>query len=420
MRRRLIAAAATAMAAFAVAIPAAHAALNQPAAVSTNPADFTPNVTDGEVRAFAVVGDTVVVGGDFDTVTDAQRKVRYNRKNLFAYRATTGEILPFAPQPDAPVFTLATGPNNTVYAGGQFKRIAGGEQRGLAQLNLADGSRVPAFTAAINWGDSRSVIAQGPWLYVAGSFSAIGSTQRIGLARLNAATGAVDPAFDLKLAAPHLTRVKLEDLALTPDGTRLAVVGAVEQAAGQWRAQVVMVDMPAGGAVKLADWYTDAYAHECRAGFETYLRGVDFDPTGTYATIVATGRKWGENLMCDTAARFDLRGTGLHKPLWVNHTGGDSLYSVADTGSAVYVGGHQRWMDNPQGRETAGPGAVSRPGIAAIDPKTGKATAWNPQRNPRGVGARALLATPQGLLVGSDTERIGGEYHGRLALMPVA
>jgi hypothetical protein len=419
MRRRLIAAAATALAAFAVALPAS-AALNQPAQVSVNPVDYTPNVVDGEVRAFALVGDTVVVGGDFTTVTDAKRKVRYNRKNLFAYRAATGEILPFAPQPDAPVFTLATGVNNTVYVGGQFQKIAGGSQRGLSQLNLADGSRVPAFSADINWGDSRSVIAQGRYVYVAGSFSRIGTTDRVGLARLDATTGAVDPAFDMKLAAPHLSRVKLEDLALTPDGTRLAAVGAVEQAAGQWRAQVVMVDTPTGAPARLADWYTDAYAHECRAGFETYLRGIDFDPTGTYATIVATGRKWGDKLMCDTAARFDLRGTGQHKPLWVNWTGGDSLYSVADTGAAVYVGGHQRWMDNPEGRETAGPGAVARPGIAAINPLTGKATSWNPKRNPRGIGARALLATPQGLLVGSDTERIGDEYHGRLALMPTS
>ncbi|MGI5245190.1 PKD domain containing protein [Dactylosporangium sp. CA-139066] len=419
MRRRLIAAAVTALAAVAVALPAS-AALNQSAPVSIDPVDYTPNVLDGEVRAFAVVGDAVVVGGDFSTVTDAKRQVRYKRNNLFAYRAATGEILPFAPQPDAPVLSLATGPNNTVYAAGAFQKIAGGAQRGIAQLSLADGQRVPAFTAQINWGDIRSIIAYGQYVYAAGSFSRIGSVGRVGLARLDATTGAVDPAFDLKLAAPNLTRVKLEDLALTPNGTRLAAVGAVEQAAGQWRAQVVMIDTPPGAPARLADWYTDAYARPCRAGFETYLRGIDFDPTGTYATIVATGRKWGDKLMCDTAARFDLRGSGLHKPLWVNWTGGDSLYSVADTGAAVYVGGHQRWMDNPQGHENAGPGAVARPGIAAIDPVTGKATSWNPKRVPRGVGARALLATPQGLLVGSDTERIGNEYHARLALLPLS
>ncbi|GAA2620584.1 hypothetical protein GCM10010399_59570 [Dactylosporangium fulvum] len=418
MRRRLIAAAATALAAVAVAIPAS-AALNHPAPVSTNPVDYTPHVLDGEVRAFALVGDTVVVGGDFQNVADATRKTRYKRSNLFAYRASTGEILPFAPQVDDVVLTLAPGPDNTVYAGGAFRRVGGAPQRGIAQLSLADGSRVPAFTGTINWGDVRSLIAFGPWLYAAGSFSRIGTLDRVGLARLNASTGIADPTFDLKLAAPHLTRVKLEDLALTPDGTRLGAIGAVEQAGGQYRAQVVMVDIPAGAPARLADWYTDTYTKPCRAGFETYLRAIDFDPTGTYATIVTTGRKWGEKLMCDTAARFDLRGTGMHRPLWINWTGGDSLYSVADTGAAIYVGGHQRWMDNPQGRESAGPGAVARPGIAAINPATGKATDWNPKRNPRGVGARALLATPQGLLVGSDTDRIGDEYHGRLALLPI-
>ncbi|WP_238012077.1 PKD domain containing protein [Dactylosporangium sp. AC04546] len=418
MRRGLLAAAASALAALAVAIPAS-AALNHATTVSSNPADHTPHVLDGEVRAFALVGDAVVVGGDFNAVSDAARKVRYKRSNLFAYRASTGEVLPFAPAVDGEVFTLAAGPNNTVYAGGNFLRVNGAGQRGIAQLNLADSSRVPAFTGVIAWGDVRSIIAYGPWLYAAGSFSRIGTLDRVGLARLNATSGIADATFDLKLKAPNLTRVKLEDMALTPNGTRLAAVGAVEQAGGQFRAQVVVVDIPADGPARLADWYTDAYTKPCRAGFETYLRGIDVDPTGTYATIVSTGRKWGEKLMCDTAARFDLRGGGLHRPLWVNWTGGDSLYSVADTGAAIYVGGHQRWMDNPLGRESAGPGAVARSGIAALDPATGKATSFNPRRNPRGVGARALLATPQGLLVGSDTDRIGNEYHGKLALLPI-
>ena len=76
-------------------------------------------------------------------------------------------------------------------------------------------------------------------------------------------------------------------------------------------------------------------------------------------------------------------------------------------------------MDNPQGHESAGPGAVSRTGIADIDPHTGLATAWNPTRKPRGIGARALLATPVGLVVGSDTDNLGGEYHPRLGMLPL-
>ena len=418
MRKRVLAAAAVFAAMAAAAVPAA-AALAQPSRVQTNPVDFTPHVLDGEVRAFALVGGVVVVGGDFNAVTDASRRVRYNRTNVFAYELRSGRVLDFAPRLDGPVLSLAAGPNNTVYLGGSFQRVNDAAQRGLAQFTLGgSGTRVPGFAASLAWGDTRTLVARGPWLYAGGSFSAIGGVRRVGLARLNATTGAVDPAFDLKLAAPHLTRVKVEDMTLSPDGTRLGVIGAFEQAGGEFRAQMLFVDT-ASSPARLDGWYTDAYTKACRVGFETYLRGIDFDPTGSYVVVVSTGRKFGPGLLCDAATRFEARGTGLHHPTWANYTGGDSLYSVSVTGSAIYVGGHQRWMDNPLGHEAKGAGAVARSGIASVDPSTGKATDFDPGRHPRGIGARALLATPTGLLIGSDTEYIADEYHARLAMLPL-
>lgn len=416
MRRRLLAAAAV-LAALAVALPAA-ADFAQQHRVQINPVDYTPQVLDGEVRAFAQIGTVTVVGGDFTSVADASGRTRFRRTNIFAFNTVNGAILNWAPQLDAPVLALAPGDGNSVYVGGAFQKVNGTAERALARLSLTDGSRYPGFFATANWGDIRSLINKNGSLYAAGSFSAINGVTRVGLARLSAATGAVDSTFDLKLAAPKLTRVKMEDMAITSDGGRLAVVGAVQQVAGQARAQIFMVDTNVSPA-RLSGWYTDAYTKPCRVGFETYLRGIDFDPTNTYAVVVATGRMSGNGLMCDSAARFELAGTGLHKPTWVNYTGGDSLYSVSATGSAIYVGGHQRWMDNPQGHESKGPGAVDRSGIAAIDPISGRATDWNPGRKPRGVGARALLATPYGLLVGSDTENLGGEHHARLGLLPL-
>jgi hypothetical protein len=416
MRRRLLAAAAV-IAALAVALPAG-ADFAQQRRVQINPVDNTPRVLDGEVRAFAQMGGVTVVGGDFTSVSNAAGTVKVRRTNIFAFDVRTGTILSWAPQLDAPVLALAPGDGNSVYVGGAFQRVNGVAERALARISLTNGAQYPGFTATANWGDVRSLINKNGYLYAAGSFSAINGVTRVGLARLNAASGAVDSTFDLKLAAPKLTRVKLEDMAITSDGGRLAVVGAVQQVAGQVRAQMFLVDTNVTPA-RLDGWYTDAYTRPCRVGFETYLRGVDFDPTNTYAVVVATGRMSGNGLMCDSAARFELAGTGLHKPTWVNYTGGDSLYSVSATGSAIYVGGHQRWMDNPQGHESKGPGAVDRSGIAAIDPISGKATDWNPGRKPRGVGARALLATPYGLLVGSDTENLGGERHERLGLLPL-
>jgi hypothetical protein len=137
--------------------------------------------------------------------------------------------------------------------------------------------------------------------------------------------------------------------------------------------------------------------------------------------LVTTGLI-GPGRLCDSASRWDDF-TGNSGPRWVNKTGGDTLHSVAVTGPAVYVGGHQRWLDNPLGLNSPGPGAVYRPGVGAIDPVTGRALAWNPTRT-RGIGAKELFITNhpggEGLWIGSDTERLGGEYHGSIGFFPLS
>ena len=156
----------------------------------------------------------------------------------------------------------------------------------------------------------------------------------------------------------------------------------------------------------------------CHKSYKTYVRAVDFAPDSSYFVVVTTGAHPGPQRMCDSAARFDLSGNGLHGPTWVNHTGGDSLTAVSVTGAAVYVGGHQRWMNNPYGNNSPGQGAVDRPGVAALDPGSGFVLPWNPGRS-RGKGVRALIATSAGLFIGSDTDRLGNEYHGRFGLFPL-
>lgn len=383
--------------------------------VSADPVDTTPHVLDGSVDAIALVGGTVVVGGSFGRVREARGTQVLERDNLFAYDLATGRILPgFAPFLDRPVRALAPGSGDTVYVGGEFFDPRSGA-RGLARLRLSDGAPAAGFSAPVRGGAVTSLARHGSLLYVGGDFTRVGDVPRTALARLDAGTGAVDPGFTIEPGTPRGGRTRVYAMSLSRD--RLAVDGDFTTLGGLSRPQLGLIDVGAVPA-RVADWRTDTYAARCMDTFPSYVRGLDFAPDGTYFAVVTTGGPLGARRPCDTAARFETYARGEVRPTWVNHTGGDSLYAVAATGAAVYVGGHQRWLDNPGGRDSAGPGAAARPGIGAIHPGTGRALSWNPTRE-RGVGVKAFLAHPGGLLVGSDTTRLGHEYHARVGMFPL-
>jgi hypothetical protein len=158
------------------------------------------------------------------------------------------------------------------------------------------------------------------------------------------------------------------------------------------------------------------------ASLAAYLRDVDFSPDGSYFVVAATGyipRSGGVGRdICDAAARFETNIANPTRPTWINYTGGDTLHSVAAVGSAVYVGGHQRWLDNPLGNNSAGAGSVPREGIGAIDSVTGKALPWNPGKT-RGVGTKVIYATPTGVWFGSDGRRFAGAIRDSIAFTPL-
>ena len=379
---------------------------------------------DGEVRTIAQVGDRIVAGGSFRQVEEAAGQAPLERKNVFLFDARTGTIdQRFTPALDGRVEALAgTEDGRSVFVGGFFSRVNGRSSLALAKLDLSTGEAVPGFIVEVTGTAVWDLAVSGVRLFIAGTFSQVNGVPRSGLAAVDVTTGVVDPNVDVPFTDPRLGVLKVDKVAVDSNGSKLVAVGSFTKVAGQLRPQIAVIDLAAKPA-RLADWETDRYATVCSPAYETDLRGVDVSPDGTYFVVVTTG-PFHPHTLCDSAARWELsaRGAGL-QPTWVDPPGGDSLTSVAITGTAVYVGGHQRWMNNPWPKKTGlvgvpGPGAVPRQGIAALDPANGLPLSWNPGRD-RGVGVFALVPTPEGLWLGSDTRRLAGERHERIGMFPV-
>jgi hypothetical protein len=420
-RRRLLAGfAALATLLGLLAAPAAGVNLAHSVVVSADPANTTPNVLDGQVNAIAQVGGKMIVGGTFTQVRRGGGAI-LTRNRIFAFDPATGNIdTAFVPSLNGDVNALEPASDGqSVFVGGAFTSVNGAAITRLTKLSVTDGQRVTAFSANAT-GQVRDLVLRGGRLFVGGDFGSIKGASRSRLAAVDETSGNVDPNLNLPFSGTHnggSTNVYKFDV--NPAGTRLIAIGNFTAVGGVARRQAALLNVAAGAAATVANWQTDRYAAACASVFNTYMRNVDISPDGSYFVIVTTGA-YRANLLCDTASRWetDATGTGL-QPTWVSYTGGDTMYSVGITGTAVYIGGHQRWHNNPFRGDAPGAGAVPREGIAALDPVNGLPFTWNPGRT-RGVGVFALYSTTQGLWVGSDTEQLGGEFHARLGMFPTA
>ena len=377
--------------------------------VSPTPAAFTPKVvlgTSGEtVFAFAQVGTTMYVGGRFAQIRDASGTTTYYRANFAAFNATTGAILPLSLPTNGAVQVIVPSPDGrAIYIGGDYTSIGGVAARGIVRFDLTTNAHrpepsSPASTASVT--DAAFVGLEADHrrhVHAAPAVDRPGHRRRHRLHQPRSSPGKTDPN----------DAIRVRRFAANPAGTTLVALGNFTAVAGQAREQAFRVDLTTSPRATLSPWYAPRF--DAGAGQHPQLQ-----PRGRLLArrLVLRGRHQRRRPTGPTGSATRRLGSRPRtsartaEPTWINWTGGDSLYSVAVTGVAVYVGGHQRWLDNPEGQNSAGPGAVSRPGIGAIDPATGTALAWNPTKD-RGHGTEKLYATAAGLWVGSDGTSFAG------------
>ena len=374
--------------------------------VSPHPDKKQPRILDGRVYSITSSGPNVVVGGTFTRVrVGNSSQDPWTQPKLFRFNSNTGAIdTSFAPVLNGDVEAATyTADGQSILIAGDFTTVNGQKAVRIAKLHL-NGTLDTSFTA-IAGSRVKDFALVGNRLILGGMFGKINNVSVRGLAAVNATTGALDTSFNLPISesrdqySPYV-----QELDVSRNGKWLVIGGNFKRVGTEARHQVAVIDL-AGASPTVAPWATDRYVNQCASVFnDTYIRGIDISPDGTYFVVSTTGAYIAYDTMCDSAARWELpptkTGSGI-QPTWVNHTGGDTYWANEITESVVYVGGHQRWSNNPRpspGGDNDGPGAVVRAGIVALDPYSGVPLVVEPgpRPGPRRRGALRDQRVPDG------------------------
>jgi len=401
--------------------------------VSAHPVTTTPHLapTDKpfqQIRQIVQCKGTMFAVGTFTTIEQGRK--RYTRHNVVSFSARP----PYTVSSWAPVIngevnsiTFSGGKCADAYIGGSFTKINGLAARNIAELSTSTGRVVGTFARSadktVNTVLGIKAPGGGPHILAGGYYTSInGSTANPYMTSLSPVTGKDDGYLHLRIhghytfkgVAPNRTRVYNQ--ALSHGGKLDLVMGDFTSAGAANRQQIFMLTLgPSRGRV--TRWTSPefdggdgnlpgGYPYQCSFDTAFYVRSAAWSPDDSTIYLADTGyHPWNlpstgpRSGLCDAASAWPAtRRPVLHK--WINYTGCDSLYSVAADASTVYFAGHERWSENPDGCDMAGPRAIPAPGIEGLSPQTGALT-FNPTRA-RGIGADDMIITPEGLWIASD------------------
>lgn len=194
-------------------------------------ADPLPTVQiDGVAWTQVVVDDTVYVGGSFTAARPAGAAPGVNqtaRLNLLAYDLTTGNLIDgWAPQANGVVKALAVSPDKSrIYVGGEFSEIGGLRRNRLAAVDATSGAVLTAFEGQTS-GTVEAIAASADAVYVGGALNNAVLPSGFTVARKNLAAFSAADGTLLSWAPQAYGRVR--GLALSPDGSKLALAGSFD------------------------------------------------------------------------------------------------------------------------------------------------------------------------------------------------
>ena len=278
---------------------------------------------------------------------------------MAVFDKTTGALSSaFAPTVNGDVNAVLPGPTTTtVYIGGAFTQVNGVAAQFVALLDTTNGSLVTTFHApAFNWGFVNDMVLRGGRLYVAGTFTTVGGKAHGGLASLNPTTGALDPFMNVQFAGHHNDSgsgaqgwVGPSDIDVTPNGATMVVIGNFKTANGLLRDQVALLDLT-GASAQVAPWATSrVLAVLLQLGLRQLRARRVLLPRRLLLRHQRHRRRQRHLVRHDRPLRDQRSATPTPSRPGSTRPAATPSGASTVTDTAVYIGGHNRWINNPLG-----------------------------------------------------------------------
>jgi hypothetical protein len=419
-----------------------------PAAAQTGPVspvpaagtpELAPNGTTEQVRQLVECGGTMYAVGSFTQIS--QGGSTFTRDNVFSFSATSPyTITSWTPVVNGTVNSIAlTSTCTHAYIGGSFTQVDGAAASNIAYIRTYNNTMVMGWAHSANAAVNTVLLTPKGHLLVGGNFTSINGSSRGYYASLSPATGLDDGYLNLSVSGHYVypgvdtNNTEIYNQQLAPDGDYVLAEGVFTSVQGQPRQQIFQMHLAATQG-NVTGWTSSEFSQNCSDNHPFYVKAAAWSPSGTTVYVADTGfrpHNWPGTFpmtgLCDAAAAFPSTLTTVSHS-WINYTGCYTLLSAAADSNAVYIGGHELYGNNPNGCKSAGPGAVSAPGLGGLNPSDGSlllnsaGTAGLYSRG-RGLGADDMLLTTAGLWIASDnlqgTDTCGGvSGHAGICFLP--
>jgi len=337
---------------------------------------------DVGANAIAIANGKVLVAGNFVSLGGVARQ------RAAALSTTTGAALPWAPVFDAPVMSLAYGPNG-IYAGGLFTNIYSNAvvvssnsfpilANGLALIDPVSGNPVPGFafqgtntsfgTLSVN-----ALAVSAGTLYAGGSFTAVSGQPRRFLAALDPAAGDLIPTFNASLSGGFSG---ISSLVLA--GSSLYVAGDFTTVAGASLPKLAALSPDDGSAVNWTPAPNQAVT-VLAASSDTLYVGGTFTQIGGLAFRNLAAFSLADNSLQPVDASMDKFSSGVT--------------AMSATPTTLYVAG-----------SFASIGGAFEQNLASLASFNASAYQWNPAPD---VPPSVIALTEDDAFIGGDFRYLG-------------